>query len=519
MLPDVSRANWLTTPCEGEISGAMEIFRISGIRKSFGAVRALQWDESDSCTIETGQVWAFAGENGAGKSTLAAILAGVTSADAGTVTLCGQAYAPSSVVKARALGVQIVFQEPALVPSLTIAENLLLGREAEFRRFGLRRHGLMNRQARRLLADICPHIDPRTVARDLALEDQKLVETARAVSTKPRCIIFDETTAAMSSRNTRLLLDLIARLKPDTAIIVVTHRTEEIFEITDKLLILKDGRFVAAKDTEKTTPDELSNLMVGREVNLHLREEAPSPESGQPLLDVSGLTVKDGISDFSLRLDRGRIIGIGGLAGAGQERILRSLYGIDKASAGAILVKGSAYEARSPRRSIRRGMLYSPKNRDREGLILQQKVRENAVLSILGRLSRAGLASKRRETNVSVALQQQLNIKCRTVEESCRNLSGGNRQKVVLAKLLATEGDIFLLDNPTRGIDIGARAEIYRLMNDLTAKGCGIVMVSDELQELLQMSDDIVLIRDGKVSKTFKRRDNPQESDLIRHMI
>jgi ABC-type sugar transport system ATPase subunit len=499
----------------------MEVFRISALRKSFGAVHALRWNAGEGCIIETGQVWAFAGENGAGKSTLAAVLSGVIATDAGTITLCGQAYAPSSVLEARAGGVQLVFQEPALVPSLTVAENLLLGREAEFTRFGLRRNGLMNREARRLLAEICPHVDPKAAARDLALEDQKLVETARAVSTRPRCIIFDETTAAMSSRNTRLLLDLIRRLKPDTAIIVVTHRTEEIFEITDKLLVLKDGRFVAVKDTQKTTPDELSNLMVGREVDLHLREGTPAPQGdqGQPLLDVSRLVVKDGISDFSLRLERGRIIGIGGLAGAGQERILRALYGIDKASAGSILVKGSAYEARSPRRSIRRGMLYSPKNRDREGLILQQMVRENAVLSILGRLSKRGFTSKRRESKISTALSQRLNIKCRTVEESCRNLSGGNRQKVVLAKLLATEGDIFLLDNPTRGIDIGARAEIYRLMNELTARGCGIVMVSDELQELLQMSDDIVLIRDGKVSKTFRRQDNPQESDLIRHMI
>jgi ribose transport system ATP-binding protein len=499
----------------------MEVFRISAIRKSYGAVRALRWNEGEGCIIERGQVWAFAGENGAGKSTLAAILSGVIAADAGTITLCGQAYTPSSVLEARAAGVQLVFQEPALVPSLTVAENLLLGREAEFTRFGLRRNGLMNREARRMLADICPHVDPKAAARDLALEDQKLVETARAVSTKPRCIIFDETTAAMSSRNTRLLLDLIRRLKPDTAVIVVTHRTEEIFEVTDKLLVLKDGRFVAVRDTQKTTPDALSNLMVGREVNLNLREGMPAAADrpNETLLDVSGLTVDGGVSDFSLRLDRGRIIGIGGLAGAGQERILRALYGIDRASAGAILVKGAAYQGRSPRRSIRRGMLYSPKNRDREGLIMQQKVRENAVLSILSRLSKLGIASKRAETGVSNALKQRLNIKCRTVEESCRNLSGGNRQKVVLAKLLATEGDIFLLDNPTRGIDIGARAEIYRLMNDLTTKGSGIVLVSDELQELLQMSDDIVLIRDGKVSRTFKRQDNPQESDLIRYMI
>jgi len=498
----------------------MPLIQVSDIQKAFGAVRALRWDVGSRIDIEAGEVWAFAGENGAGKSTLAAILAGVTAPDAGSIQLGGQDYAPASVGAARALGVQIVFQEPALIPSLTIAENLFLGREAEFRRFGLQRRGRMKAAARLLLAEIGPHIDPGATARDLSLEDQKLVETARAVSTRPRCVIFDETTAAMSSRNTALLLRLIARLRATTAVIMVTHRTKEIFEATDKILILKDGKFVAARDTRRTTPDELSNLMVGREVNLYFRaSQAPGRAAAQPLLDISGLTVAGGVTEISVRLDRGRIIGIGGLAGAGQERILRSVYGIDASSAGNVTVRGQVYDARSPRRSIRKGILYSPKDRDREGLILRKKVRENAVLSILDRLSVAGLCLKSRETRASSALARQLNIKCGSVEEMCQNLSGGNRQKVVLAKLLATKGDIFLLDNPTRGIDIGARAEIYGLMNKLTAEGAGILMVSDELQELLQMSDVILLVKDGRLSKTFSRDEDPQESDLIRHMI
>lgn len=498
----------------------MALFELSGIRKTYGAVRALQWDATDSCTIEVGQVWAFAGENGAGKSTLAALLAGLSNPTDGSILIDGQPYHPGSVTGARNRGIQIVLQEPALIPSLTIAENLFLGREKEFSRFGLRRRGRMLVEARKLLADICPHIDPSTAARDLALEDQKLVETARAVSTNPRCIIFDETTAAMSSRNTQLLLDLIERLKSHTAVIMVTHRTDEIFAATDKLLILKDGRFVGVRNTKEITRDDLSNLMVGREVNLHLRSEtSESPEGSAPLLEIAELDIPGRINGFSLALKRGQIIGIGGLAGAGQEHILRSLYGLEHASFGAVTAHGSPYHRRSPKRSIRRGILYSPKNRDREGLILRSKVRENTVLSILGRLSVGGFVNRWRERVVASELSKRLNIKCRSIEERVQNLSGGNRQKVVLAKLLATGGDIFLLDNPTRGIDIGARAEIYRLMNELTAKGSGIIMVSDELQELLQMSDSILLIRDGQVSKTFDRGDNPQESDLIRYMI
>jgi ABC-type sugar transport system ATPase subunit len=497
----------------------MLLFEITGIRKAFGAVHALQWNASDTLRISTGEVWAFAGENGAGKSTLAAILAGVTPYDAGTMALEGAPYAPASIAAARIAGVQIVFQEPALIPSWTVAENLLLGREADFRVAGLQRPRRMAAAARKLLADIAPHIDPRAVARDLSLEDQKLVETARAVAAAPRCIIFDETTAAMSSRNTSLLLDLVRRLKPTTAVIIVTHRTREIFEVTDRLLVLKDGRFVAARNTAETTPEELSDLMVGREVDLHLRSVREGTGAREALLEVSDLAIEGAIRDFSVRLERGSIIGIGGLAGAGQEHILRALYGLERSSAGRILVKGAAYASRTPRRSIRRGMLYSPKNRDREGLIIRKKIRENTVLSVLDRLAVAGISLVPPETRLATRLARQLNIKAESVETMCQNLSGGNRQKVVLAKLLATEGDIFLLDNPTRGIDIGARAEIYQLMNQLTAAGAGIVMVSDELQELLQMSDVIHVVRDGRVSKTFARSDNPQESDLIRHMI
>jgi ABC-type sugar transport system ATPase subunit len=497
----------------------MSMLRLTGIHKSYGAVRALRWNETDSVDISLGEVWAFAGENGAGKSTLAAILSGVTTADGGSMTLANEAYAPSSIAEARAAGIQIVFQEPALVPSLTVAENLFLGREREFTRGGLRRRGMMNREARKLLADVCPHVNPRAPARDLSLEDQKLVETARAVATSPRCIVFDETTAAMSSRNTRLLLDLIERLKPTTAIIIVTHRTEEIFAVTDKLLVLKDGQYVASLDTARTTPDELSHLMVGRDVDLHVRSDQGGTAAGTILCDVAGLTVAGGIRDFTMQLPKGAIIGIGGLAGAGQERILRSIYGLDRSISGTVTVRGRRYDNRTPRGSVAMGILYAPKNRDREGLILAQKVRSNIVLSILDRLSRGGIASRARETNVASKLAARLRIKARSIEDNSGTLSGGNRQKVVLAKLLATEGDIFLLDNPTRGIDIGARAEIYQLLNELTAKGAGIVIVSDELQELLQMSDRIMLVRDGVVSKTFERADRPQENDLIRYMI
>ena len=498
-----------------------EVFRITGIGKSYGAVHALRWADTETCSIMAGEVWAFAGENGAGKSTLAAILAGITGPNAGSIQFCGQPYSPSSIAEARALGIQLIFQEPALLPTLTVAENLFLGREKRFTTLGLRRVSAMKREAVKLLADICPHISPTILAGDLELEDQKLVETARAVSTNPKCIIFDETTAVMSSRNTNTILDLIRRIKKSTSIIIVTHRTEEIFGITDRLLILKDGAFVAVKDTAQTTPNEFADLLVGREINLSIRDAAQPYDSKNPehLLEIDGLTVDAGVNDISLRLCRGKIVGIGGLAGAGQECILRALYGLDRLQSGSIRVKGKLHTAQSPRTSLRHGLLYSPKNRDREGLILQQKIRTNIVLSILPRLSKAGFASKRREAVLSNQLSRRFNIKCRSVEDLCRNLSGGNRQKVVLAKLLSTEGDIFLLDNPTRGIDIGARSEIYHLMNDLTSKGGGILLVSDELQELLQMSDDIILLRRGVVSKIFNRTEKPDEGDLIRHMI
>jgi ribose transport system ATP-binding protein len=497
------------------------LFEISGIKKAFGAVRALDWDDRAKIKIKPGEVWAFAGENGAGKSTLAAILAGVTKKDGGTVQYGDAAYAPASISAAQALGVQIVFQEPALIPSLTVAENIFIRQEKQFRWLIFQNRQRMIAKARRLLSNICPHIDPATVARDLSLEDQKLVETARAVSMGPRCVIFDETTAAMSSQNTALLIELITRVKKAAAVILVTHRTKEIFELTDKILVLKDGKYVGVRITRDTTPEELSALMVGRNINLNMRSSQLAFIEGhaKPLLEAKNLSVNGGVQNFSLRLERGAIVGIGGLAGAGHESVLRALYGLVKCAAGEVLIKGRPYSVRNPRRSIRKGISYSPKNRDREGLILRHKVRENAVLSVLGRLSIRGFTPPSREMRLSTTLSKHLQIKCRSVEDICQNLSGGNRQKVVLAKLLATEGDIFLLDNPTRGIDIGARAEIYQLMNKLTASGAGIIMASDELQELLQMSDTILIVRDGHVSKVFNRDENPSESDLIRHMI
>jgi ribose transport system ATP-binding protein len=496
------------------------LFEISGIKKAFGAVRALDWDDQAEVKIKLGEVWAFAGENGAGKSTLAAILAGVTKSDGGTIRYLDATYKPASISAAQALGVQIVFQEPALIPSLTVAENIFIGKEKHFHWFIFQNRKRMMAEARRLFSDICPHIDPATVARDLSLEDQKLVETARAVSMGPRCVIFDETTAAMSSQNGALLINLINRVKKAAAVIVVTHRMKEIFVLTDKILILKDGKYVAVKHTRDTTPEELSDLMVGRNVNLNMRSQQAAciEAKAQPLLEAKSLYVDGGVQNFSLRLQRGTIVGIGGLAGAGQESVLRALYGLVKSTAGEVLIKGNPYSLRSPRRSIRKGISYSPKNRDREGLILRQKVRENTVLSVLGRLSIRGFTRRSREIRLSKMLTKQLNIKCRSAEDICQNLSGGNRQKVVLAKFLATKGDIFLLDNPTRGIDVGARAEIYQLMNTLTASGAGIIMASDELQELLQMSDTILLIKDGHISKVFNRDENPTESDLIRHM-
>ena len=481
------------------------MLHLKGICKSYGAVRALRWNPSDTVHINVGEVWAFVGENGAGKSTLAAVLAGVITFDTGSITIGGEDYTPKSISDARRAGIEIVFQEPALVPSLTVAENLFLGREREFSRFGFRRNREMVRQARTLLVDVCPHVDPHSIARDLSLEDQKLVEPCRAVSHNPRCIIFDETTAAMSSTNTRLLLELITRLKPTVAVIMVTHRTEEIFSATDKLLVLKDAQYVTVLDTGSTTPEELSSLMVGRDVDLHIRTPQSEDSAAEILLAVEQLTMPDGVEDFSMRVPRGAIVGIGGLAGAGHERILPSLFGIERSASGRVLLRGKPYTDRSPRASIRNGVLYAPKNRDREGLILTQRIRGNAVMSILDRLSRFGMANRAREVKIASELARRLHIKARSVEVICRALSGGNRQKVVLAKLLAVEGDIYLLDNPTRGIDIGARAEIYQLLNEISARGAAIVIVSDELQELLQMCDRIMLVRNGKVSRTFDR--------------
>lgn len=494
------------------------MLEVSGIRKSFGGFRALDWKGEASVTFGAGQIWAIAGENGAGKSTLSHILAGIFRRDAGEVRLNGDHYAPRNIREAWNSGTAMVLQEPGLVSSLTVAENLFLGREKHYTTAFLQDPRRRRELAREVLSDLCSHVDPDTVARALSLEDQKLVELARALSLKPSVLIIDETSAALSGPNVETLYRKMREERDRGAVVLfISHRFEEMFEHSDHILVLKDGGLVATLKSSETTNEELSGLMVGREVSLARQHRTSRrPET---LLEAKGLGVPGRFADVSFRVHAGEIVGIGGLAGAGQEDVLRALFGDHSRVEGTVALRGKEVRIDSPRDAIAQGLAFAPRNRDRDGLVLNHSVRENVALPLLGRLNRYGLVDANKEQRLVDDLVKELRIKCQRTTDACGSLSGGNRQKVVLARWIGTGASVLLLDNPTRGIDVGSKAEIYSLMGKLAKQGIGIVMVSDEMPELLGMSDRILILRRGRVSAQLENVESLSEHDLIRHMI
>ncbi len=497
------------------------VLEIRGIKKRFPGVRALDWSENDVVRMGPGESWALAGENGAGKSTLTHILSGVYQKDGGEVLLQGKPYAPATVKDAWRAGVAEVLQEPGLIPSLTVAENLFVGREDRFTRFGIHQKRLLYKLAEEAMGDVCPHIDPRALASQLSLEDQKLVELSRALSLDPVLLIIDETSAALSRQSVQVLFDKMREVQRAGGVVIfVSHRFEEMFEHSEHLLVLKDGGFVTTRKTTETTPDQLSGLMVGREVaTSKLREHPLGAADGPPLLEVRDLTSAGSFEGVSFEVRAGEILGIGGLAGAGQEEVLKCLFGDAPVTSGDVFLRGEKVDIKAPRDAIAMGFAYAPRNRDREGIILNHTIRENASLPSLPRMQRYGFIDRRREEASARQLISELMIKCQGPGDLCGNLSGGNRQKVVLARWVASDAKVLLLDNPTRGVDVGAKTEIYALLNTLTKKGIGIVMVSDELPELLQMSDRIIILRRGRISAEFTWEQNPTEHDIIGTMI
>jgi ABC-type sugar transport system ATPase subunit len=484
--------------------------RLSDITKSFGGIRAVR---DVSLEVRRGEILALCGENGAGKSTLAKILAGEIAPDAGTITLDGQELRLPDPASARRSGIAVIYQELNYVPTLTVAENVLLGRLPH--RGPLVDWEAVNREARTILAPLAPHLDPRSLVSSLPVAERQVVEIARALSLEARVIVMDEPTAALSQQEVQRLFALVRRLaEAGVAIIYISHRLDEVFSLADRVAVLRDGALVGIWPVAQTNRAEIVRAMVGRSVDeLYPRRESTP---GELLLEVAGLTQGRKLVDISFSVRAGEIVGVFGLLGSGSDVLVKALYGVVRADRGEVIVGGRSLGLPTPSRARRAGIALVPGERKEAGLVLGMSVRENLSLSTLGAISEWGVIRERQERARATAMVRELRVRTPGIEEPVGRLSGGNQQKVVLGRWLQARPRVFVLEEPTRGIDVGAKVEVYRLMEDLAEDGAAILLVSSELAEILSMSDRILTISDGHLTAEFHRGAVTQEEVLDR---
>jgi ABC-type sugar transport system ATPase subunit len=477
------------------------------VGKQFGGVRALH---EVSLAVEAGECHALVGENGAGKSTLGRILAGIHAPDEGELLVDGRRRVFRSPADAQAAGIAMVHQELAFCPDLSVAENLVLGRWP--RRGPLVDRGAMQVRARALLADIAPDLDPRRPMRELSTAQEQRVQIAAAVGTGARAIVFDEPTSALTGADTERLLALIAGLRArGVTVLYVSHRLPEVFRLADRITVLRDGAHVATLARDETSPQDLVRRMIGRELSGY-HAGPPAGPPGAPLLEVEGLSSPGRLADVGFTVRAGEIVGLAGLVGAGRSEILRALFGLDARARGSVRVAGRELPPGSPQAALAAGMGLVPEDRKREGLVLSQGARANWSLAQLPALRRRawparalGLLDGGAERRRAAAALAAVDVRAASLDAPVAALSGGNQQKVVLARWLSTGARVLLVDEPTRGVDVGAKAAIHHLLAERAAAGAALLLVSSELDELRALSSRILVMRDGRVVAELPR--------------
>jgi rhamnose transport system ATP-binding protein len=481
-----------------------------GIEKRYGGVCALK---NVSFELRAGEVHALVGENGAGKSTLIKVLTGAVQPDAGEVRLDGAAIQNNSPHVSRALGIAAIYQQPAIFPDLTVAENIALVNETG----GLVRRidwGARRVKARELLREIGAEIDPERVAGTLSMPEQQLVEIAKALGGNVRALILDEPTASLTERETERLFGIIQRLRANGAgIIYISHRLEELGRIADRITVLRDGETIETREAEGTDSRTLIRLMAGRGLSVVFPKR--SVAIGGPVLEVKGLCSEAaGVRDVSFEVRAGEILGVAGLIGAGRTQLAEALFGLRAAERGSVRVSGQAVEIRKPEDAIAAGIAYVPEDRRRHGVVGELPVRANVTLAILQRIARGTLLQFGEEESLAQDWVQRLGVKTDGIHAPVSSLSGGNQQKVAIARWLATKPRVLILDEPTQGIDVGAKSECHKIMCDLAESGLAIVMISSELAEILGMSDRVAVMRGGEMAGIMEREDASAESIL-----
>ncbi|MBA2513824.1 MAG: sugar ABC transporter ATP-binding protein [Solirubrobacterales bacterium] len=462
--------------------------------KSYGAVRALR---DGNLALRSGEVRAVMGENGAGKSTLVKVLGGVIRRDSGDMLVDGQPVDFHSPHDARDAGIAVIYQEPTLFPDLSIAENVVMGYHplGSLRRID---RGKMRRRVQALLDRLGVRLDPERPVRGLSIADQQIVEIAKALSFEARVLIMDEPTAALSGPEVERLFTVVKALREEgAAILFISHRLEEVFAICDTVTVMRDGAVVHDAKIAAMTPDEMVRRMVGRELSaLFPKQET---EIGAAVLQVHRLTREGVFFDISFDVRAGEIVALAGLVGAGRSEVARAIFGIDKPDAGHVELDGRRIPAGKPLAAMEAGIGFVPEDRRQQGLVMDLSIARNATMTRMGTLARLGLIRSAAENRLAREWATRLQLKFHRLADPAGFLSGGNQQKVVLAKWLATEPKLLILDEPTRGIDVGARQDIYLLMNRLVERGAGVIMISSDLPEVLGMSDRILVMRGGAV--------------------
>ncbi|MCB0191400.1 MAG: sugar ABC transporter ATP-binding protein [Anaerolineae bacterium] len=482
------------------------LLKIEQVSKYFPGVQAL---DSVDFEVYSGEILGFLGENGAGKSTLIKILSGIHLKNEGTIWFDGQQINPQTPHESQKLGISTIHQELALVPYLTVAENIFLNREPRHI-LGLVDFKRMNREAEALLRDLGADISGHKLIQDLNVAAQQMVEIAKAISYNARLILMDEPTSALSSKEVTALFALMQRLKErNVSVVFVSHRLDEIRQIVDRVIIMRDGRRVGALPIAEATEQKIIRMMVGRDVGLFPKEEA---NIGPPVLELRNLAAQNGTKGINLTVRKGEIVGLAGLVGAGRTELARLICGVDSLAEGKILIDEKHVKIKSPTDAVRYGIGWVPEDRKLHGLILGMDVQENATMAILHRISNIlGAINGKEAKEISAHYVEALSIVTPGLHQTVRNLSGGNQQKVVLAKWLSTKPKLLIMDEPTRGIDIGAKAEVHGLMSRLAQQGMGILMISSEMPEIIGMSDRVIVMCQGRITGEFARGDFNQE--------
>ena len=483
-----------------------KLLELSNITKRFPGVVALDGIQFD---LEAGEIHGLLGENGAGKSTLLKIITGVHQPDEGEIVLEGERIVFNNPLDAKRAGIAAIYQEPTCFPELSISENVFMGHPLVSGRLNRMDWKGMHQRTEQLLQELNIHLDPRTTMGLLNVAERQLVEIAKALSLDSKILLMDEPTSSLTIQEAERLFKVIRRLREDgVAIIFISHRLEEVFELTDRVTVLRDGKYIGTKGTEELTTQEVIRMMVGRSMDeLYPKKEV---KIGNPLLEVKNLTRQGEFSDISFSVREGEILGIAGLVGAGRTEMARAIFGITSPDGGEIRLADQRLKIKNPRDALRAGIAYLPEDRQDHGLVLAMDLSQNTTISILDRF-KYNLLDKKQEREITEKYIELLSIRTSGCTQLARNLSGGNQQKVVLAKWMATEPRLLILDEPTRGVDVQAKAAVHTLIGELAGQGLGIIIISSELPEVLGISDRILVMHEGKIAAEFMRDEATQE--------